>query len=302
MDPSKIEAVKNWKAPKTSSEIQSFLGLTGAEQEEAFHTLKDNLCNALILSLPDGPDDFVVYYDASNQVFGCVLMQRGKSGVKDKILVSQNEASKVENAPAEMLRGLDQKMEKKKDGGVDKMYHDLRDMYWWQCMKKDIVTYVSKCLTCSKVKAEHQRSLGLLQQPEIPEWKWERITMDFITKLPRSSKGYDRIWIVASHGVPVLILSDRDGQFTSRFWQTLQKTLGTRLDMSTAYHPQTEGQSECTIQTLEDMLRTCVNDFGGSWDTYLPLVEFSYNNLYAISTKMRSIEALYGHTRRSSLS
>ncbi|GJZ08959.1 putative reverse transcriptase domain-containing protein [Tanacetum coccineum] len=179
--------------------------------------------------------------------------------------------------------------------GADKMYHDLRDMYWWPGMKRDIATYVSKCLTCSKVKAEHQRPSGLLQQPEIPEWKWDKITMDFITKLPRSKNGHDTIWvivdrltksahflairedysterlakiyideIVARHGVPVSIISDRDGRFTSRCWQTLQKALGTRLDMSTGYHLQTDVQSERTIQTLEDMLSAYVIDFGGS--------------------------------------
>ncbi|GKC76395.1 putative reverse transcriptase domain-containing protein [Tanacetum coccineum] len=229
-----------------------------------------------------------------------------------------------------MLRGEDQQMEKKEDDGLyfmdqiwvplvgivrklimdeahatryfihpgaDKMYHNLRDMYWWPGMKRDIAMYVSKCLTCSKVKAEHQRPLGLLQQPEIPEWKWERITMDFITRFPRSSSRYDTIWvivdrltklayflpiredynmeklarlyiddIVARHGVPVLIISEHDGQFTSRFWQTLQKALGTRLDMSTAYHPETVGHSEHTIQTLEDILRACVIDFRDTTD------------------------------------
>ncbi|GJY72894.1 reverse transcriptase domain-containing protein [Tanacetum coccineum] len=459
VDPSKIEAVKNWKAPTTPSEIRSFLGLAGyyrrfivnfskiakpltsltqknkkyewgAEQEEPFQTLKDNLCNASILSLPDGIEDFVVYCNASNQGLGCVLMQTGKviayasrqlkiheknytthdlelgavvfalktwrhylyrtksviytdhkslqhifdqkelnmrqrrwielfsdyeckicyhlgkanvvadalsrkervkprrvramamtiqSGVKRMILAAQSEAFKEENAPAERLHGLDQQMERKEDEslyfmdriwvplvgaartiimdeahktryfvhpGADKMYHDLRDMYWWPGMKKDIAMYVSKCLTCSKVKVEHQRPLGLLQQPEIPEWKWDNITMDFITKLPRSKSGHDTIWvivdrltksshfltmredysmeklgrlyideIVARHGVHVSIILDRDEWFTSRFWKTLQKTLGTRLDMSTAYHPQTDGQSESTIQTLEDMLR-----------------------------------------------
>ncbi|GKB65835.1 putative reverse transcriptase domain-containing protein, partial [Tanacetum coccineum] len=145
------------------------------------------------------------------------------------------------------------------------------------------------------VKTEHQRPSGLLQQPEIPEWKWDKITMDFITKLPRSKSGHDTIWvivdtltksthflairedysteklakiyideIVVRHGVPVSIISDRDGRFTSRCWQIVQKALGTRLDMSTAYHPQTDKQSERTIQTLEDMLRACVIDFGGS--------------------------------------
>ncbi|GJY90069.1 putative reverse transcriptase domain-containing protein [Tanacetum coccineum] len=151
--------------------------------------------------------------------------------------------------------------------GADKMYHDLRDMYWWPGMKRDIAIYASKCLTCSKVKTEHQRPSGLLQQPEIPEWKWDKITMDFITKLPRTKSGHDTMWviddiltksahflairedystkrlarlyideIVTRHGVPVLIISDRDGRFTSRFWQTLQKALGTRFDMSTTYH------------------------------------------------------------------
>ncbi|GKD29296.1 putative reverse transcriptase domain-containing protein [Tanacetum coccineum] len=100
-----------------------------------------------------------------------------QTGVKNKILIAQSEAAKVESVPKEMLRGLDQQMEKNKDGS-DKMYHDLRDMYWWPSMKRDIATYVSKCLTCSKVKDEHQRPSGLLQQPEIPEWKWDGIMIE----------------------------------------------------------------------------------------------------------------------------
>nr|GFC10662.1 hypothetical protein [Tanacetum cinerariifolium] len=124
--------------------------------------------------------------------------------------------------------------------GADKMYHDIRDMYWWSGMKRDIAIYVSKCLACSKVKAEHQRPSDLLQQPEIPD-----------------GSGIRSQWILS------LSYLDRDGRFTSRCWQTVQKALGTRLDMSTTYHPQTDGQSECTIHTLEDMLRACVIDFGG---------------------------------------
>ncbi|GJW82505.1 putative reverse transcriptase domain-containing protein [Tanacetum coccineum] len=189
-------------------------------------------------------------------------------------------------------------------------------------MKRDIATYVSKYLMCSKVKAEHQRPSGLLQQPEIPEWKWDKITMDFITKLPRSKNGHDTIWvivdrltkyahflakredysterlaktyideIVALHGVSVSIILDRDGRFTSRCWQTVQKALGTRLDMSTAYHPQMDGQSERTIQTFKDMLRACVIDFGGNWDTHLPLAEFSYNNSYHSSIRCAPFES-----------
>ncbi|GJY82625.1 putative reverse transcriptase domain-containing protein, partial [Tanacetum coccineum] len=175
-----------------------------------------------------------------------------------------------------------------------------------------------------------QRPSGLLQQTERPEWKWESITMDFITKLPRIRNGHDAIWvvidrltksahflairedysteklarlytdkIVARHRVPVSIISDRDARFTSRLWQTFQKVLGTRLDMSTAYYPQTDGQSERIIQTLEDMLRACVIDFGGSWDVYLPLDEFSYNNSYHTSIRCAPFEALYGRKCRS---
>ncbi|GJU61571.1 putative reverse transcriptase domain-containing protein [Tanacetum coccineum] len=503
-DPSKVESVKNWKTPESPIEIRSILRLAGYyrrfienfskiakpltlltqknkayvwgdKQEEAFCILKEKLCNAPVLALPDGPNDFVVYCDASNQGFGCVLMQRGKviayasrqlkiheknytthdlelgavvfalktwrhylygtksviytdhkslqylfeqkelnmrqrrwiellsdyeceikyhpgkanvvadalsrkerlkprrvramsmtiqSGLKAKILEAQGEASKDLKAPAEWLRGLESHFEKRDDGeiyffdriwipsvggirklimdeahtsrysvhpGADKMYYDLRDLYWWPGMKRDIAEYVSKCLTCSKIKAEHQKPSGLLHQPEIPEWKWEKITMDLVTKLPKSSSGYDAIWvivdrltksahflpiredykteklariyineIVARHGVPVSIISDRDGRFASHLWQALQKALGTKLNMSTAYHPETDGQSERTIQTLEEnALRACVMDFGGSWDTHLPLVEFSYNNSYHKSIKCAPFEALYGRKCRS---
>ncbi|GJV16808.1 reverse transcriptase domain-containing protein [Tanacetum coccineum] len=500
VDPSKIEAVKNWKAPRTLSEVRSFLGLAGyycsfikdfykiakpltvltqksktydwgEEQENAFQTLKDKLCNAPVLALPDGSEDFVVYCDASGLGLGCVLMQRGKviayasrqlkiheknytthdlelgavvfalkiwrhylygtksviytdhkslqhifsqkelnmrqrrwielfsdydceiryhpgkanvvadalsrkervkpkrvramnmtlqSSIKDRILAAQKEAS---DESARLQKGLDEMIKLRNDGalyyldriwvplkgdvrtlimdeahkskysvhpGADKMYYDLRDRYWWSGMKKDIAVYVSKCLTCLKVKAEHQRPSSLLQQPEIPEWKWEGIVMDFVTKLPRTSSGHDTIWvivdrltksahflpmredykmdrlarlylneIVARHGVPISIISNRDSRFTSRFWQSMQEALGTRLDMSTAYHPQTDGHSKRTIQTLEDMLSACVLDFRGSWDVHLPLVEFSYNNSYHSSVRCAPFEALYGRKCRS---
>ncbi|GKA57015.1 putative reverse transcriptase domain-containing protein [Tanacetum coccineum] len=190
--------------------------------------------------------------------------------------------------------------------GGDKMYYDLKDMYWWPRMRKDIALYLSKCLTYLKVKAEHQRLSGLLQQPEIPKWKWERIAMDFIMKFPRTSNfNMDRLArlylneIVARHGVPISIISDRDGRFTSQFWQSMQDALGTRFDMSTAYHPQNDGQSERTIQTLEDMLKSCVINFEGSWDVHLPLIEFSYNNSYHSSVRCAPFEALYGMKCRS---
>ena len=275
------------------------------------------------------------------------------------------EALKEENIKAEALRGASKHMDLGTDGlhyfmdriwvpllgdlrqlvldeshtsrysvhpGSDKMYQDLKALYWWPNMKAEIASYVNKCLTCSKVKVEYQKPSGMLQQPEIPMWKWEQISMDFITKLPKAPGGHDTIWvivdrltksahflaiketdkldklatlyikeIVSRHGVPTSIISDRDARFTSRFWQSLQNALGTRLDMSTAYHPQTDGQSERTIQTLEDLLRACMIDFGGSWERHLPLVEFSYNNSYHTSIQCAPFEALYGRKCRSPL-
>nr|GFB35058.1 reverse transcriptase domain-containing protein [Tanacetum cinerariifolium] len=197
-------------------------------------------------------------------------------------------------------------------------------------MKAIIAEYVGKCLTCSRVKAECKKLFGLLVQPKIPMWKWERMIMDFITKLPKTSNGHDTIWVIVDrltksphfiptretysmetltrlyikeivlrHGVPISIISNCDSYFTSRFWKSLQNALGTQLDMSTAYHPETDGQSERTIQTLEDMLRARVIDFGEGWEKHLPLVEFSYNNSYHASIKAAPFEVLYGRKCRS---
>nr|GFB58493.1 putative reverse transcriptase domain-containing protein [Tanacetum cinerariifolium] len=214
--------------------------------------------------------------------------------------------------------------------GSEKMYQDMKKLYWWPNMKADIATYVSKCLTCAKVKAEHQKPSGLLVQPKIREWKWDNIIIDFATKLPKSSQGYGTIWVIVDrltksaiftpiretdpmdkhariylnkvvtrHGIRVSIISDRDLRFASNFWRSLQNVLGTRLDMSTAYHPETDGQSERTIQTLEDMLRACEINFGKGWANHLPLVEFSYNNSYHATIKAAPFEALYGRKCRS---
>nr|GEX67557.1 retrotransposon protein, putative, Ty3-gypsy subclass [Tanacetum cinerariifolium] len=183
--------------------------------------------------------------------------------------------------------------------GLDKMYQDLNSLYWWPNMKVDIATYVSKRLTYVKLKAEHQKPSGLLKQPEIPVWKWERISIDFKTD---NMEKLTRIYlkeIVCRHGVPVSIISDRDSHFTLRFWRSLQEALGTNLDMSTAYHRQMDRQSKRIIQMLEEMLHAYVIDFRSSWDRHLPLVKFSYNNSYRASIKAAPYEALYGRKCRS---
>nr|GEV95148.1 putative reverse transcriptase domain-containing protein [Tanacetum cinerariifolium] len=265
-----------------------------------FWLQEDKLCNAPVLTLPDGPKDFVVYCDASGLGLGYVLMQRElfsdydceihyhpskanvvadalirkervkpkrvramnmtlQSSIKDRILAAQKKAS---DEFAGLQKGLDEIVELRNDRalyyldriwvplkgdvrtlimdeahkskysvhpGADKMYYDLRDRYWWSGMKKDIVVYMRKCLTCLKVKSEHERPSGLLRQPKIPEWKWEGIAMDFVTNLPRA----------------------------------------------------------------------CVLDFGGSWDVHLSLVDFSYNNSYHSSVRCALFEALYGRKCRS---
>ncbi|GJT42095.1 putative reverse transcriptase domain-containing protein [Tanacetum coccineum] len=380
VDPAKIESIKDWTSPKSPTEIRQFLGLAGYyrrfiegfskiakpmtkltqkkvkfvwgdKQEAAFQLLKQKLCSAPILALPEGSEDFIAYCDASKKGLGAVLMQRekvisyasrqlkiheknytthdlelgavvfalkiwrhylygtkctvftdhkslqhildqkgnmrhspmlellsdydcniryhpGKANVvadalsrkerepplrvralvmtisldlPKQILNAQTEARKPENIKNEDVGGMlvenaknpeairTEKLEPRADGtlclngrswlpcygdlrtvimheshkskysihpGSDKMYQDMKKLYWWPNMKADIATYVSKCLTCAKVKAEHQRPSGLLVQPKIPEWKWDNITMDFVTKLPKTSQGYDTIWVI----------------------------------------------------------------------------------------------------------
>ncbi|GJV23757.1 putative reverse transcriptase domain-containing protein [Tanacetum coccineum] len=361
----------------------------GDKQETTFQLLKQKLCSAPILALPEGSEDLIVYCDALIKGLGVVLMQRKKviayASCQLKIheknymthdleleaelnmrhrrwleLLSDYDCeiryhgceiryhprkanvvadalSRKEQEPPLRVRALVmiiekfrmEKLEPRANGtlcfngrswlpcygdlrvvimheshkskysiypGSDKMYQDMKKLYWWPNIKANIATYVSKCLTCTKVKVEHQKPSGLLVQPDIPQWKWDIITMDFVTKLPKSSQGYNIIWVIVDgltksaifvpmretdpmdklarmylkevvtrHGIPLSIIYDRDPRFASNFWRSLQNALGTSLDMSIAYHPQTEGQNERTIQTLEDMLRACTIDFGKGW-------------------------------------
>ncbi|GKA84257.1 putative reverse transcriptase domain-containing protein [Tanacetum coccineum] len=243
-----------------------------------------------------------------------------QSGVKGMILAAQGEAFDQENVLDERLHGLDQQMERKGDGslyfmdriwvplvggvrtvimdeahksrysihpGADKMYYDLRDMYWWPGMKRDIATYVSECLTCAKVKAEHQRPSGLLQQPEIPEWKWENITMDFITKLPRTRSGHDAIWVVVDR------LTKSAHFLAIREDYSIKKLARLYTDEIVARH----GVHVSIISDRD--ARAYVIDFSGSWDVHLPLAEFSDNNSYHTSIRYAMFEALYGRKCRS---
>nr|GEU80211.1 putative reverse transcriptase domain-containing protein [Tanacetum cinerariifolium] len=177
--------------------------------------------------------------------------------------------------------------------GSDKMYQDLKQHYWWPNMKAEIATYVSKCLP--RTPSGYESIWVIVDRLTKSAHFLQVKTTDNMEKLAQLYLKE----VVCRHGVPISIILDRDRKFTSRFWWSLQEALGTRLDMSTAYHPETDGQSERTIQILEDMLRACVIDFGGSWDRHLPLVEFSYNNSYHASIKDAPFEALYGQKCRS---
>ena len=216
--------------------------------------------------------------------------------------------------------------------GSTKMYQDIRQRFWWSNMKQDIAQYVAECDVCRRIKAEHQKPAGTLQPLSIPEWKWDKVEMDFITGFPRSQKGHDAIFVVVDrfskvahflpvketitasqladlyvsrivslHGIPLEINSDRGSLFTSRFWESFQQAMGTHLHFSTAYHPQSSGQVERVNQILEDMLRACVISFGKKWEESLPYAEFSYNNSYQASLKMAPFEVLYGRKCRTPL-
>jgi hypothetical protein len=213
-----------------------------------------------------------------------------------------------------------------------KMYHDIKTTFWWTGMKQQIASYVSECDTCCRVKAVHQKPSGMLQPLKVPEWKWDKVEMDFITGFPKSRKGNNAIFvvidrlskvahflpvkesisasqlaelytnrIVSLHGVPLEISSDRGSIFTSKFWESFQQAMGTKLLFSTAYHPQTSGQVERVNQILEDMLRACVISFGMKWEDCLPFAEFSYNNSYQASLGMAPFEVQYGRKCRTPL-
>nr|GEY49985.1 hypothetical protein [Tanacetum cinerariifolium] len=251
----------------------------GDDEREAFQTLKLKLCSAPILSLSEGSEDFVVYCDASVKGFGAVLMQREKANViADALSRKDKELIRVRALAVTVHRNLPKQIQ------MHKLKHARRKIL----VPKDFLAKGSHLKF--DLMAEHQNPSGLLQQPKIPVWKWERIIMDFITKLPRTA---------SRHEVLVSIISDRDPRFASRFWTSLQKSLWTNLDRSTAYHPETDGQSKRTIQTLEDILRACVMDFGSGWDKHLPLAELSYNNTYHTSIKAAPFEALYRRKCRS---
>nr|GFA02436.1 Ty3-gypsy sub-class retrotransposonable element polyprotein [Tanacetum cinerariifolium] len=408
VDPAKIKFVKDWASPKSPTEIRQFLGLAGYhrrfiegflkiakpmtkltqekvkfewgdKQEVAFQLLKQKLCSAPILALPEGSGDFIVYCDASNKGLGAVLMLREKLisyasrqlkiqeknyathnlelgavvfalkicrhylyGTKCTVFTDHKSLQHILNQKELNMR-QHRWLDLLSDYDCDIHYHPGKANVVADALSRKegepplrvraLVMTIGldppRQILNAQLKQEN-RGTSRRKMLGIPEWKWDNITIDFFTKLPKSSQGYDTIWmiverltksviftsireidpmdklariylkeVVTRHGIPVSIISDRDPRFASNFWRSLQNALGTRLDMSTAYHPETDGQSKRTIQTLEDMLRACAIDFGKGWVYHLPLVKFSYNNSYHASIKATPFEALYGRKCRS---
>nr|GEY59681.1 putative reverse transcriptase domain-containing protein [Tanacetum cinerariifolium] len=276
--------------------------------------LRSGYHHAPILALPEGGEDFMVYCDASIQgnvnVVADALSRKERVplwvwalvmtiglDLSKQILKAQTEVQKPKNIKNEDVGGMlienaktlevirTEKLEPSANGtlclnskSLEKMYQDIKKLYWLPNMKANIATYGYDTI-------------------------WvivDRLTKSAIFMPMRETDPLDKLArmylkeVVMKHEIPVSIICDRDPRFSLNFWKSLQKALGTSLDMSTAYHMETDGQSERTIQTLEDMLHACVIDFGNGWVKHFPLVEFSYNNSYHASIKAAPFEALYG--------
>ena len=209
--------------------------------------------------------------------------------------------------------------------GIAKTIDLLSRTYYWPKLHEDVKEYINSCLPCQSNKARNSALAGLAQPIEPPVRRWDQVSMDLITQLPKTSTGYDAILVVVDkyskmlhiipttttvtapdlaklffkeivrlHGIPSSVISDRDPRFTSSFWQQIWKQLGTKLAMSTAYHPQTDGQTERANRTIEEMLRAYVNRKQNDWDQYLTAIELAYNNSKQASTGYSPFYLNYG--------
>ncbi|KAI5318050.1 hypothetical protein L3X38_037758 [Prunus dulcis] len=319
------------------TEVRNFLGLAGYYRRfmEGFQELKNRLTTAPVFALPDNSGNFVIYNYASLQVvFALKIWPHYLYGETCQIFTDHKS---LKTAYLPLL------VELRKDGvelGMAQQGGILASLHVRPILVERVIAAQLKDPTLCRIMGEVENSTqtdyairedgalkpsGLTQPLSIPEWKWEHITMDFVFKLPCTSKGHDGISVIVDrltksahflpiketyslsklaklflneivrlHGAPV---SDRDARFTSRFWRCLQEAMGTKLQFSTAFHPQTDGQSERTIQTLEDMFD--VLHMKDAWDAYLALMEFAYNNNYHSSMEMAQYEALYGRQCRT---
>ncbi|GJY02442.1 putative reverse transcriptase domain-containing protein [Tanacetum coccineum] len=357
VDPAKIESIKDWTSPKSPTEIRQFLGLAGYyrrfiegfskiakpmtkltqkkvkfewgdKQEAAFQLLKQKLCSAPILALPEGSEDFIAYCDASKKGLGAVLMQREKviSYASRQLKIHEKNYTTHDLELGAVVFAL--KIwrhylygtkctvftdHKSLQHILDQKELNMRQRRWLELLSDydcDIryhpgkANVVADALSRKEREPPHRPSRpnnkatgNVGYKPKIPEWKWDNITMDFVTKLPKTSQGYDTIWVIVDRLTKSAIFTPmRETDPLDKLARMYLKEVVTRhgIPVSIIY-----GQSERTIQTLEDMLRACAIDFGKGWVNHLPLVEFSYNNSYHASIKAAPFEALYGRKCRS---
>nr|GEW24238.1 putative reverse transcriptase domain-containing protein [Tanacetum cinerariifolium] len=353
VDPAKIESVKDWASPKSPTELRQFLGLAGKRIFYRVLRCFNQGFRCCVDAKREGKENVVadtLSRKEQEPLRVRALVMTISLDLPKQILNPHTEARKPKNIKNEDVGGMLVENAKNPEAIREQK---VGTMCGWNSMPQwqELVTLCRPMRNQDSAKWDKGHSTwigrgkgvgtvpkwgrctgrpsGLLVQPKIPEWKWDNINMDFFTKLPKSSQGYNTIWVIVDrltksaiftpiretgpmdklariylkevatrHGIHVSIISDCDPRFASTFWRSLQNALGTRLDMSTAYHPKTEGQSERTIQTLEDMLCACAIDFGKGWVNHSPLVEFSYNNSYHASIKAAPFEALYGRKCR----
>ncbi|GJP36238.1 hypothetical protein CLOM_g20769 [Closterium sp. NIES-68] len=209
--------------------------------------------------------------------------------------------------------------------GSNKTLTGIAKHYYWPLLAEDVQKFVTSCDTCQRMKSSKQKKAGLLQPLPVPEQPWQVVSLDFITGLPPTTSGHNAIlvvidkfskmghfipthttarteetaqlfvrYIISQHGIPTTLISDRDPKFTSKFWKELMSLLGTKLAMSSAYHPQTDGQTERLNQIVEQLLRAACKDEISKWDLHLPILEFAYNNATHGATGQTSFFLCYG--------
>ncbi|KAJ9519585.1 hypothetical protein QJQ45_000676 [Haematococcus lacustris] len=380
VDPDKVRAIVDWPLPSSLTQLQSFLGaanfvhkfvqgfsaisapltdLCGKlsatfpwhswpnHERLAFHELKSAVANVPMLRLPDHTQPFQVYFDASLQGVGAVLMQDGYPLAYLSKKLSSAEVNYTTgyrldpafNAEADLssmyqdTHGLWRLTGKGKvvvpndselrnhilhemhdavysgHVGINKTLERVSRVFWWNTMRADVRYYVSTCDACQRDKASSLKPGGLLNPLSIPDYRWESVSMDFITKLPAGSHGYDAICVFVDrlskmvhfvpcredlkarrfaqlfidnvyklHGMPAELISDRGSLFTSVFWREVMRRCGSKPALSSSYHPQSDGQTERYNRVLEEMLRHYISLTQSDWPDYLALAEFAVNN------------------------
>ncbi|WVZ49084.1 hypothetical protein U9M48_000465 [Paspalum notatum var. saurae] len=366
-DPAKIEAIMSWPTPTNIKDLRSFLGLAGYyrkfvkhfgiisrplfdllkkhalfiwtnDHDVAFQTLKQALCSAPVLTLPDFSKKFCLETDASGSGVGAVLLQEGHpiafiskalslknqvwqqkvftkllglqyQIVYKKVLASYSNDADAQSKLAQLAIdplavphfSLHNGLLKYKTriwwgghSGVPVTLRKLKQLFAWKGLNASVHSFVTSCLVCQQAKPDRSKSPGLLQPVDVPPSAWHTISMDFVEVVAKQFLNH----VYKLHGLPAVIISDRDKVFTSNFWKELFQLAGVALHISTAYHPQSDGQTERVNQCLETYLRCFVHTCPKKWSDWLATTEFWYNSSMHSALGTSPFEALYGHSPR----